>query len=68
MVSQDRDFEERLYSEYSLRERSRLIIVLSASLYIAFLGLDAILASQFFRLFLIIRLVVLAAHGPLGTR
>ncbi len=62
MVSQDRDFEERLYSEYSVRERSRLIIVLSAILYIAFLGLDAILASEFFRLFLIIRLVVLAAH------
>jgi putative nucleotidyltransferase with HDIG domain len=62
MTSQQQDFEERLYSEYAIRERARQIIILSATLYAAFIGLDAIYAAKFFRFFFIIRVIVLAAH------
>lgn len=58
----DPAFKERLYEEYGLRARVRLIILLSAFLYLLFLVLDRITARQFFREFLIIRLTVLAAH------
>jgi putative nucleotidyltransferase with HDIG domain len=62
MADPSKSFEERLYTEYDLGGRIRLIIILSAILYLAFLILDAIYAARFFKLFLIIRLVVLAAH------
>ena len=55
-------FEERLYTEYDLKGRIKLIIILSAVLYVSFMGLDAIYASEYIQMFLIIRLVVLAAH------
>jgi response regulator RpfG family c-di-GMP phosphodiesterase/signal transduction histidine kinase len=55
-------FEERLSREYDLKGRTRLILFLSGILYPSFLALDAIYAAPFFSLFLIIRLVVLAAH------
>lgn len=62
MTNPSKSFEERLYTEYNLGGRVRLIIILSAVLYMAFLILDAIYAAKFFVLFLTIRLVVLAAH------
>jgi len=55
-------FEERLYTEYDLKGRIRLIIILSAVLYVAFIGLDAIYAAQYLQMFFVIRLVVLTAH------
>jgi hypothetical protein len=55
-------FEERLYTEYDLKGRIKLIIILSAILYVSFMGLDAIYAAEYIQMFLIIRLVVLAAH------
>lgn len=57
-----KNFEERLYTEYNLKARVKLIIILSGILYPAFLILDAIYASDFFQLFLVIRLIVVAAH------
>lgn len=62
MTDSSKAFDERLYAEYNLRGRIRLILILSAIMYLAFLVLDAIYAAQFFKLFLIIRLVVLIAH------
>ncbi|MCJ7582813.1 MAG: ATP-binding protein [Candidatus Aminicenantes bacterium] len=62
MTDSTKSFEERLYTEYNLSGRVRLIIILSGILYPAFLILDSIYAAQFFKLFLSIRLVVLAAH------
>ncbi len=62
MTDPNKNFEERLYTEYNLGGRVRLIIILSGILYPAFLILDAIYAAEFFQLFLVIRLVVLAAH------
>lgn len=61
----DRDFafEERLYQDYALKSRTRLIILLSALLYALFIILDAVHApKELFHLFLYIRLGVLAAH------
>jgi response regulator RpfG family c-di-GMP phosphodiesterase/signal transduction histidine kinase len=65
MPSQDRIFEERLGKEYDLAGRTRLVIVLSAVLYACFMFLDAVHAPQYFRVFLIIRLAVIAAHFAL---
>jgi len=65
MARRDLKFEERLYSEYDVRGRVRLIIILSAILYLLFLILDRVYASPHFSEFLIIRLVVLAGHGVL---
>ncbi|MFA9452487.1 MAG: HD domain-containing phosphohydrolase [Candidatus Aminicenantaceae bacterium] len=62
MADPNLSFEERLYTEYDLKGRIRLIIIMSAILYIAFIGLDAIYAAQYMQMFLVIRLVVLAAH------
>ncbi len=62
MTDPKKKFEERLYSEYNLGGRVKLIIILSGILYPAFLILDALYATEFFQLFLIIRMVVLAAH------
>ncbi len=58
-------FEERLYQQHNLKQRTRLVILLSAVLYLSFLALDAVYSPQLFQLFLIIRLSVLAAHGIL---
>jgi response regulator RpfG family c-di-GMP phosphodiesterase/signal transduction histidine kinase len=56
-------FEERLYGEYGLEKRAKLTIVLSAILYTLFILLDLIHAPRnLFKLFLFIRLGVLAAH------
>lgn len=55
-------FEERLAKEYDLKARTRLILILSGILYASFLILDAIYAAPYFRLFLVIRMVVVAAH------
>jgi putative nucleotidyltransferase with HDIG domain len=62
MSNQSIDFEERLYSENAITDRARRIILLSAILYLSFIGLDAIYAGQYFRLFVLIRGIVLAAH------
>jgi len=62
MSDSAKSFDERLYTEYNLSGRVKLIIILSGILYPAFLILDAVYAAQFFKLFLIIRMVVLAAH------
>ena len=62
MTETNLSFEERLYTEYDLKGRIKLIIILSAIMYISFLGLDAIYAAEYFQMFLIIRMVVLAAH------
>ena len=59
----DFEFEERLYQEYSLKSRAKLIIALSAVLYASFIFLDWIHAPrELFPTFLYIRLAVLAAH------
>ena len=61
--NRDLEFEERLYREYALQNRARRTIVLSAILYTLFIGLDAVHAPRhLFLTFLLIRLVVLAAH------
>jgi response regulator RpfG family c-di-GMP phosphodiesterase/signal transduction histidine kinase len=65
MLKRDLEFEERLYREYDLRGRVRLIIISSAILYLLFLILDKVYASPFFSRFLVIRLVVLAGHVAL---
>ncbi len=65
MAKRDIKFEERLYKEYDLKGRVRLIILLSAILYTSFLILDRVYASPYFTRFLIIRLIVLAAHAAL---
>ena len=62
MFRKDLSFEERLYTEYDLRKRTRLVIILSAIFYLSFLVLDAIYAAKFFQILLIIRLIVLFAH------
>ncbi len=62
MVRKDLAFEEWLYTEYDLRKRTGLVIILSAILYLSFLVLDAIYAAKFFQILLIIRLIVLFAH------
>jgi response regulator RpfG family c-di-GMP phosphodiesterase/signal transduction histidine kinase len=62
MPKRDLDFEERLYREYDLQRRVRLIIIASAILYISFVALDKVYASPFFSRFSIIRLVVLIGH------
>lgn len=65
MDDAERTFEKRLNREHDLRGRTRRVIFLSAVLYVLFLFLDAIFAGPRFRLFAVIRLVVLAAHGLL---
>ena len=62
MLRKDFAFEERLYTEYDLRKRTGLVIILSAIFYLSFLVLDAIYAAKFFQILLIIRLIVLFAH------
>jgi len=57
------EFEERLYQDYALKSRARLIIILSAILYASFIILDWVHAPrELFHLFLYLRLGVLAAH------
>jgi response regulator RpfG family c-di-GMP phosphodiesterase/signal transduction histidine kinase len=57
------EFEERLYQDYALKSRARLIIILSAILYASFIILDWVHSPrELFPLFLYIRLGVLAAH------
>jgi len=65
MSDPDKLFEERLGKEYDLGGRTRLVIILSAVLYAFFLVLDAVHAPELFGTFLIIRLVVIAAHAVL---
>jgi putative nucleotidyltransferase with HDIG domain len=65
MIKRDSEFGERLYAEYDLRGRVRIIILASAILYLLFLILDKVYASSFFSSFLTIRLIVLAGHGVL---
>jgi putative nucleotidyltransferase with HDIG domain len=66
MAERKESFEERLNREYDLRRRTGIVIVLSAALYLCFLILDAVyVPKELFRLFLIIRLIVLAAHAVL---
>lgn len=61
--NQEFEFEERLYQDYALKSRTRLIIILSAILYASFITLDWVRAPrELFSLFLYIRLGVLAAH------
>jgi response regulator RpfG family c-di-GMP phosphodiesterase/signal transduction histidine kinase len=65
MADKKETFEERLNREYDLRRRTGVVILLSAVLYLLFIGLDALYAPERFRLFLLIRLVVLAGHAVL---
>ncbi|MGZ5514203.1 MAG: sensor histidine kinase, partial [Candidatus Aminicenantales bacterium] len=59
----DLEFEERIYQEYSLRSRARLVIILSAILYASFIFLDWVHAPRkLFPVFLAIRVGVLIAH------
>ncbi|MDD8025709.1 MAG: ATP-binding protein [Acidobacteriota bacterium] len=61
-----KSFEERLSNDYDLKRRVRMVILLSALLYVSFLILDAIyVPKSLFGLFLAIRLAVLAIHGVL---
>lgn len=62
MAQKDPSFEERLNNEYDLRGRAKLATILSAVLYLAFLGLDAIYAPQYIKTFFIIRLTVFILH------
>jgi putative nucleotidyltransferase with HDIG domain len=62
MDSQKKVFEERLYKENDMKGRARLAILISMVLYPSFLILDWVYTPQFFRLFLSIRLVVVALH------
>ena len=62
MSKQNIDFEERLYSENAIKDRTRRIIILSAVLYLSFIGLDAIYAGPYFQLFILLRFIVVAAH------
>jgi response regulator RpfG family c-di-GMP phosphodiesterase/signal transduction histidine kinase len=62
MNNEEKSFEERLNKEYDLRGRAKLAIYISMILYPSFLLLDWVYTPQFFRLFLIIRLVVVALH------
>lgn len=68
MPNQNLDFDERLYSENSIKERARRIIILSAILYMLFIGLDAIYAGDYFRLFFLLRIIVLAVHVVIFLR
>ena len=66
MAEPKESFEARLNREYDLPRRTGFIIILSAFLYLCFLILDAFyVPRELFGLFLIIRLIVLAAHGVL---
>ncbi len=65
MNRQDSAFKERLYTTYELKRRTRLIIIMSAVLYLLFLVLDAVYAGAYFKLLLTIRLGVLGAHAGL---
>ncbi len=66
MAERKESFEERLNREYDLRRRTGIVIILSAVLYLCFLALDAFyVPKDLFRLFVIIRLIVLAAHALL---
>jgi putative nucleotidyltransferase with HDIG domain len=66
MAEHKESFEERLNREYDLRRRTGIVIILSAVLYLSFLALDAVYVPRnIFGLFLLIRLIVLAAHGLL---
>jgi signal transduction histidine kinase/DNA-binding response OmpR family regulator len=60
-----RVFEERLQRDNDLKGRALTAILISMVLYPSFLLLDLIYTPQFFHLFLIIRLVVVALHGVL---
>ena len=62
MDSPKKIFEERLIKENDMKGRTRLAIYISMVLYPSFLILDWVYTPQFFRLFLIIRLVVVALH------
>ncbi|MEN6559629.1 MAG: HD domain-containing phosphohydrolase [Acidobacteriota bacterium] len=62
-AARDPEFEERLYQEYGLKSRGRLVITLSALLYASFIFLDWVHAPQtLFGIFLAIRIAVLVAH------
>ena len=64
MAERKESFEERLNREYDLRRRTGIVIILSAVLYLSFLVLDAVhVPKDLFRTFLLIRLIVLAAHA-----
>ncbi|MGD0781853.1 MAG: HAMP domain-containing sensor histidine kinase, partial [Candidatus Aminicenantales bacterium] len=66
MAERKESFEERLNREYDLRRRTGIVIILSAFLYLCFLALDAFyVPKNLFRIFLLIRLIVLVAHALL---
>src|SRR5512135_1034985 len=58
-------FEERLYTEYDLKKRVELCIVLSMILFVAFILLDWVYTPQFLGTFAIIRVAVAALAGVL---
>jgi response regulator RpfG family c-di-GMP phosphodiesterase/signal transduction histidine kinase len=61
--SRDFEFEERLYQDYDLKSRARLIIILSAILYASFIALDWVhVPGTLFQTFLYIRTGILTAH------
>lgn len=62
MADKDQAFEERLNNEYDLRGRAKLATILSGTLFVFFLGLDAVYTPQLIREFAIIRLTVALCH------
>jgi response regulator RpfG family c-di-GMP phosphodiesterase/signal transduction histidine kinase len=62
MDNNKKAFEERLNKEYDMRGRARLAIIISMILYSSFLFLDWVYTPQYFKLFFIIRMVVVALH------
>jgi response regulator RpfG family c-di-GMP phosphodiesterase/signal transduction histidine kinase len=65
MASQLTPFEDRLYTEYDLRGRLRLAIILSIVLFVFFLLLDWVYTPQFLVPFAVIRFSVAALSGVL---
>ena len=62
MDNEKKLFDEKLNNAYDMRGRAKLAIYISMFLYPSFLILDLIYTPQFFKLFLIIRMVVVGLH------
>jgi len=64
-MSESKSFLKRYFREYDLRGRVKLSIILSMVFYPGFLILDLIYTPEYFRVFLIIRLVVIVLNAVL---
>ena len=61
-------FEERLYTEYDLKGRVKLAIIISMILFVSFLLLDWVYTPQHIKTFTIIRFSVAALEFLLDRR